>query len=438
MNATIKNIFIIVIACIGAGFLLLFSVVFSTGYATPTENADDDKKWYTALIQTPGDSATIKQTLIDPKKQKIAKNTPIIANFGRLVSYLYLAKDGTQDTILTQSGTDVTVSADAGIVSLYDLFVHYTIHSDRGSFKLEQITNGSFYIGHESDGKISIYSIDGVARLTFLDKGADMTNMVLFPGSYIHFDPTRNASLKDADLFRIITTLDVDNNEVFEFVNPRVNIGDDKDIFFNYRLPAEAKSLFQVLSASFRAHVQNIDIIKEYGKSAAYTKQDQSSLLYNPSKKNHQMLLELSGLLSQAVDPNANLSDLVGKIGTIYNNAKGLNLEGATAKKTIEQFLLDGRFALYSGSTKTRYQEIYESIAKLIGIQVDNGNSKLLQNLSNIYSQNLFNQKRTDATNTIKIDTYTQTATELIRTLDQDSIAQKDYFDIAIYAYNIL
>ena len=57
-----------------------------------------------------------------------------------------------------------------GIVSLYDLFSTYTITSAGREFRLEQITNGSFYIGKEADGKIAIYAIDGVTRLVFLDK----------------------------------------------------------------------------------------------------------------------------------------------------------------------------------------------------------------------------------------------------------------------------
>ena len=150
------------------------------------------------------------------------------------------------------------------------------------------------------------------------------------------------------------------------------------------------------------------------------------------------MLLELSGLLSQIVDAKWNLESLVSKIGNIYNVTKNINLEGPSAKKTIEQFLLDGRFALYGGATNTQYQEIYESIAKMIGIQTDSANSKLLQNLSNIYSQNLFTQKKLGSASVIKIDTYSQTATELRRTLEEGGIDQKDYFDIAIYAYNIL
>jgi hypothetical protein len=35
-----------------------------------------------------------------------------------------------------------------------------------------------------------------------------MTDMVIFPGMYIRFDPKENAKLKETDLFRILLTLD--------------------------------------------------------------------------------------------------------------------------------------------------------------------------------------------------------------------------------------
>ena len=37
--------------------------------------------------------------------------------------------------------------------------------------------------------EVSIYSIDAVIELTFFDKGEKMTDMILFPGMYIRFDP---------------------------------------------------------------------------------------------------------------------------------------------------------------------------------------------------------------------------------------------------------
>lgn len=171
MKSMSKNIFTGVLAIIGSIFLILFSMIF-TGNANQDPSPDAQNIWYTVQIQKGGtDDASIEQTLLNKQTQKLKINTPVIANFGRLVSYLYISPEGIQKKELVQSGTtDVTVNADAGIVSLYDLFAHYSIHSDRGSFRLDQITNGSFYVGYEPDGKVSIYSIDGVARLTFLDK----------------------------------------------------------------------------------------------------------------------------------------------------------------------------------------------------------------------------------------------------------------------------
>lgn len=56
--------------------------------------------------------------------------------------------------------------------------------------------------------------------------------------------------------------------------------------------------------------------------------------------------------------------------------------------------------------------------------------------MSDIYSANLFLQTR--KTTTFRIDTFEPTATSLRTTLREQGIEDKDYFDIAIYAYNIL
>jgi hypothetical protein len=66
----------------------------------------------------------------------------------------------------------------------------------------------------------------------------------------------------------------------------------------------------------------------------------------NPSKRDHTLLLELSNLLSCALQPNAG-SELVKKIGKVYNDTKDLKISSSSAKSVVEQFLLDGRFALY-------------------------------------------------------------------------------------------
>ncbi len=98
---------------------------------------------------------------------------------------------------ITFSGThDIILQGFQGIVSLYDPFISYAIHPSDASYSVNQITNGSYYLSAEPDGTVSIYSIDVVAELAFYDSGEQMTNMILFPGMYIRFDPSANRDLK--------------------------------------------------------------------------------------------------------------------------------------------------------------------------------------------------------------------------------------------------
>lgn len=439
MNKIVQYIFIVLLSLWGAAFFITGSVDFKSQEVVSAKKADDITSYLIELTNRGTDKATVVRNLITDTSVVPKGKTPILTNFWRLVSYLYVPPEGNQSNVLTRADKEIYIWADMGIISLYDLFTSYRIHSTKWRFRLDQMTNWSFYIWHEKDGKVAIYAIDGVARLNFIDKWEIMTSMVLFPGAYIHFDPAYNASLKGADLYRIITTLDVDKKEVFEFVNPRVNIGDDQDTFFNYRLPPESKILFQVLSSIFRDWVENVNALKKYSDSQLYASDEPNSLLFNPSKINYRMLRELSGLLSDALKPTSDAVTLPKKIQTIYETSKSLSLDHSTttADATIEQFLLDGRFVLYSGWANSHYQDIYEAIASMIGIHVSDGKMKLLQNLSDIYSRNLFTQK--NSKNLIKIDTYVPTANELTKTIDQnEAIEQKDYFDIAIYAFNIL
>jgi hypothetical protein len=72
---------------------------------------------------------------------------------------------------ITFSGThDLIFHGFQGIVSLYDPFISYTLHPSDASYRVSQITNGSYYLSSESDGTISIYSIDVVAELAFYDQ----------------------------------------------------------------------------------------------------------------------------------------------------------------------------------------------------------------------------------------------------------------------------
>lgn len=370
--------------------------------------------------------------------QRISKDTPILIDFWRLSSFLYNSVSGSQSWVLQKVGSGIILWEVSWIVSLYDLFMMYTIFDSKDRFRLDQITNGSIYIWKEKDEdgtqKISVYAIDGVVRLTFLSDKQEMTSLLLFPWSYIRFDPSRNRSLKWADLFRTILSLKETENEVYEFVNPRVNIGLE-DTFFNYRLSGEQnKTLFKILSAQSRKKVETINLKKSYNPYSSKST-SQSTWLINPSKKNHNMLLRLSELLTQVISQQDTQKQIT-EISKIYNQAKNLKLKDATAKWLVEQFLLDGRFAVYGWAATDKYQDTYEEIAKMIGIHATAGQNRLLQSLADIYSRNLFTQKRNEKS--MLIDTYAPTANELTKTLDQNDVAPKDYFDIAIYALNIL
>lgn len=75
-------------------------------------------------------------------------------------------------------------------------------------------------------------------------------------------------------------------------------------------------------------------------------------------------------------------------------------------------------------------------ISETVGKAPVTAHAKLLQRLSDIYSRNLVAQKKDLAFS--KIDTYSPTAFELAKTLDSTDIEQRDYFDIALYAFNVL
>jgi len=446
MNRILYYILLVIFSTLGASFMVFSSMNFADPDTMVVESTKENY-WYKVVLSD--SNSIVKYIPIAGTGQNVTPDTVLFGDIWRLSSFLYLFETGSTVPPLSLSGkNNIVLSNVQGIISFYDLFSKYTIASQENDFRLEQITNGSFYIGRSENGKLVIYSIDGVARLVFLDKGVEMTNMILFPGSYIRFDPSKNASLKSADLFRIITTLakkdswseeDFDNDESFEFMDPRADTMDGSDIFFNSRLPFKTIKLFRVLSARFHNQVAWINLANSYDASVANQQTAEfSSWLMNPSKKNHLMFLELRWLLSKVVKSNGNTDELVARIAKLYEIAKSLDTETSSAGKIIEQFLLDGHFALYGDmdNVGASYQDTYEKIARMIGIEPTAWKSKLLQNLADIYSGNLFLQS--SKVTSFRINTYNPTAEALYATLNETTIEQKDFFDIAIYVYNIL
>lgn len=111
------------------------------------------------------------------------------------------------NNIVSRNEKLLTVGKTSAIFSWYDPFKNYELQDEGKNFRLSQITSGSVYFSSEADGSIAIYSVDLVANLTFLSNGQEMTKMIIFPGMHVRFDPRLNASLKDADLLRIMQVL---------------------------------------------------------------------------------------------------------------------------------------------------------------------------------------------------------------------------------------
>jgi hypothetical protein len=102
----------------------------------------------------------------------------------------------------------------------------------------------------------------------------------------------------------------------------------------------------------------------------------------------------------------------------------------------LEGFLTDARFATFGSVTNSRFDEIYAETASILDITPDTGKGKLFQYLSDIYSRNVILTKK-DSTASLS-DTYIPTAQALERTLSNAEIDPQDYFDISLYAFQIL
>ncbi len=360
----------------------------------------------------------------------------IFLDFGRLSTAFVM--EHSIPMIAYSGGNDIKFENLQGIISLYDPFSLYTLYPINHSYQINQITNGSFYISDEPDGTVSIYSIDAVVELSFFNQDVKMTDMILFPGMYIRFDPRANLALKWADLFKIMLILGDGNSSKItglEFVNPRVTDGKWEDIFFMFKLPMSTRPLFQMLHALFVDRIAQVENLKNYASNRSYTSEDTNTMIYNPSKKNHYLLDDLKSILSRATQSQMDSTDFRNKIQSIYSESQ-LLVKGNSIQFTLESFLTDTRFSLFGKNANTKFNDIYIETASILGITPSTGKWEFFQYLSDIYSRNIALQKR-DPTFS-GIDTYTPTADGLQRSVDSNNIDSKDYFDIALYAYQLL
>lgn len=220
----------------------------------------DTHEIITSRIDITGTDGAGKSLVYGPY-QKGSTHTGVLSlDLGRLATALIT--DTTDMRLVASGSRDLIAHRVQGIISWYDPFSTYKLHDQDHLYEMTQITNGSFYISPESDGTVSIYSIDIVGELSFFSAGEKMTSIILFPGMYIRFDPTTSAELRGADLFRIMVVLADDAKHTgIEFANPRVTSG-STDAFFMYRLPPETRVIFEMLRLYFRDRIKQVEDLK--------------------------------------------------------------------------------------------------------------------------------------------------------------------------------
>jgi hypothetical protein len=433
--AIFKNILIFIFISGFTTFLLYGSFVFGETTKTSVRALwNHDIKKSIATIVT--DSKWIESLHYVPYKSGSTSSGVLSLDFGRLSTAFVMAS--LSPALIFSWANDIKFENLQWIVSLYDPFSLYRLYPTNHTYQIDQITNGSFYISDEPDGTVSIYSIDAVVQLSFFYENSKMTDMILFPGMYIRFDPKANLALKWADLFKIMLILWDDNsttNTGLEFVNPRVTDGKGEDVFFMFKLPLVTKPLFQMLHVLFVDRIGQVENLASYASNRSYVSEDANSLIYNPSKKNHYLLDDLRSILSRATQSQMDATEFREKIQKIYSESK-LLVEWNSVQVTLESFLTDTRFALFGKNPNAKFGDIYIETASILKITPGTGKWKFFQYLSDIYSRNIASQKR-DPTFS-GIDTYTPTADGLQRTIENSDIDSKDYFDVALYAYQLL
>ncbi len=220
-------------------------------------------------------------------------------SFGRLSSAFVLPAFGKsvsefKNSIKKTNDSTIEIGDTPSIFSFYDPFQNYTIRDTKNRFTFEAITNGSIYVGQESDGMISVYSIDSIGEMTFLADGKKMTDIILFPGMFIRFDPTQNSELKNADITQIMQVLQGKKGNMgtgIEFTDVRLMRSDGSATFFLSRLPRNTKILFKMLQKSFQDRVKKVALLEKYADdNAEFNPNNDNAKLINPTKKMHHVL----------------------------------------------------------------------------------------------------------------------------------------------------
>ena len=438
MKNFLRYILILVMAGVVTTFLVLTSFGINSGIAKEDSKMNNPTEILFSVPTITETGSVLYSSLLE---KNLAQDEIFSADFGRLASGFFLANSDNFDyrEMIQRDDKNISIGKMTGIFSWYDPFELYTLSDFEKKFCLTQITSGSMYLSHENDGTITLYSTDMVAELVFLDQGEEKTKMILFPGMYFRFDPSLNKDMKDADLLRIIQVQQgSDKNTAISFINPRIEVqNSDKDRILPFVLASQKKvgALFDFLRAASMDRVQTVDSLKNYVTNSKNNFGSDTADIVNPTKKMHRLLGELQIIFSRAVNEEIDVEEFRTKTQEILEKTEAFS-KNNTARKMIEQFLIDGRFALFMGENteNSHYQKLYDEAADILNINPTTGKGKMFQVLSNIFSKNLLEDKMSN--NQMGIDVIgilNNTVTQ-----SQSEILVSDYFDISLYSFLIL
>lgn len=259
--------------------------------------------------------------------------------------------------------------------------------------------------------------------------------MILFPGMYFRFDPEINKDMGGFDLLRIIQAEQASpKNTAITFINPRLeipNANKDQIIPFIFTKNEEARKLFQLLQAASEERVETVNSLKNYSRRISVQFGSDQGIA-NPTKRKYRLLGKLQTIFSQAVNGEIEVDDFRKQTEYILAQTKEFSGENP-ASNMIEQFLIDGRFALFN-DTNPLYQKLYDEAAKILSINPTTEKGKMFQVLSNIFSKNLLEAKMSSSQ--MAIDTVNTLANTL--TQSKNEIVTNDYFDISLYSFLLL
>lgn len=369
--------------------------------------------------------------------ENISENSIFSVEFDRLATGFFVKNStNNSENMISRDGKNIVVDGVKGIMSWYDPFVDYKFSDSQQHFSLEQITSGSIYFSHEDDETISLYSVDMVGKLTFLADWAEKTSMILFPGMYFRFDPEINKDMQGFDLLRIIQAQQSSAKKTgITFLSARGDYENAPLIPHVFRADGHASELFKFLEIASQERMKTVDALKNYTKTNQSHFNSDTENISNPTKKMYRLLGDLQIIFSRAVNSEIDINDFRTKTEEILQRTKEFDLEDA-ARKMIEQFLVDGRFALFAENNgqNAEYQKLYDSAANILGINPTTPKGKMFQVLSNIFSRNILESKNSNSK--MAIDTINVLSNTL--TQAKDEIATNDYFDMSLYSFLLL